>query len=99
MRFIMTVATITSKNQITIPKALMKRFEGQRYVSIIDTPDGLLFKPMDEAEERLEKLRAKVKSLGITPMEISNIVKRVRAEHADIKQPIARKSSLSKRAA
>jgi bifunctional DNA-binding transcriptional regulator/antitoxin component of YhaV-PrlF toxin-antitoxin module len=95
----MTVATITSKNQVTIPKALMKRFEGLRYVSIIDTPDGLLFKPMDEAEERLERLRSKVKALGITQGEISNLVKRVRAEQAVSAKVIGRQTPSRKRAA
>jgi hypothetical protein len=53
----MHIVKITTGNRITIPKALMKRFESQSRVWLIDTPKGLLLRTIDEPEEQLEKLR------------------------------------------
>jgi hypothetical protein len=75
----MHIVKITTGNRITIPKSLMKRFESQGRVCLIDTPKGLLLRTMDRPEEQLEKLRKQVKAMNIPRREIMLIVKHVRA--------------------
>jgi hypothetical protein len=67
----------TYKNQITIPKKVMEKFEGVEYFEA-QVVDGVIVlmpvevKPLNRA--RLEKIRQKVSSSGLTARDVDNAV-------------------------
>jgi len=60
------LAKITSKNQITIPKAVMSQLSEVEYFDI-KLEDGIvLLKPIRVYDTDLESIRSKIKKLGIS---------------------------------
>lgn len=59
------VVSITSKGQATIPKELREKYGFTTKAKIIETPDGLLFKPIPTPDEEYGSMRkAYVKKYG-----------------------------------
>lgn len=57
---------LTAKNQITIPKKILKELPDVKYFEV-ELRDGLvLLKPVKVYETDLEGIRAKIKKLGLS---------------------------------
>jgi len=58
---------MTSKNQITIPKKIIEQISATKYFEV-EVKDGLIvLKPLQLYETDLEKIRSKIKGLGLKP--------------------------------
>ena len=65
---------LTSKNQITIPKKIMDRLPDVNYFEV-DFENGLvLLKPLKLYDTDLEKIRAKVKKLGLKKKTVAEAI-------------------------
>ena len=51
------VVSITSKGQATIPKELREKYGFNNKAQVIETPEGILFKPLRIPEEEYGSLR------------------------------------------
>jgi len=61
------LAKVTSRNQITIPKKIMNELPNTRYFDM-ELKDGVvIMKPLVVYHTDLEKIRAKMKRLGLKP--------------------------------
>ena len=59
------LAKMTSKNQITIPKKIVDQMPDTKYYEV-DIEDGVIsLKPLRVYETDLEKIRSKMKRLGL----------------------------------
>jgi hypothetical protein len=74
------LAKLSPKNQITIPKKVMRNFPDIQYFDVEVQEGGILLKPMEVHEPSLEKLRYKIKSLGLTPDSVSEAVEWARSK-------------------
>ena len=71
---------ITSKNQITIPKRIIDQIPGVKYFEV-DLKDGKIeLKPLVVYETDLEKIRSKLKDLGLKPESVKEAVKWARSK-------------------
>jgi bifunctional DNA-binding transcriptional regulator/antitoxin component of YhaV-PrlF toxin-antitoxin module len=74
------LAKMTSKNQITIPKKIVEQILDTKYFEV-EVKDGLIvLKPLRLYETDLEKIRSKVKSLGLKPDSVREAVKWARSK-------------------
>jgi hypothetical protein len=68
------LAKMTSKNQITIPKKIMDQMPSVKYFEV-ELKDGKIeLKPLRIYETDLEKIRSKMKNLGLKPNSIREAV-------------------------
>lgn len=75
------LAKITSKNQITIPKAIMEKLPPTEYFDL-ELKDGVItMQPAQVTPLGLEAIRAKMQRLGLTEESISGAVRWAR-EHS-----------------
>lgn len=72
------LAKITSKNQLTLPKAIASRFPGVDYFEVSTDGSGILLKPYRPS--RLDEVRAKLESLGITEQDVKDAIAWARQE-------------------
>ena len=77
------LAKLTSKNQITLPKALMNRFPGTEYFDVREDAGQLVLKPMKMRD--LDAVWRKIESLGITEKDIGDAVRWARRTKAPAK--------------
>ncbi len=71
---------ITSKNQITIPKKFMDKFQGVEYLEI-DYQDGaLVLKPVQTYEVDLESIRSKMDKLDLDPESVQEAIEWARTK-------------------
>jgi len=71
----MMLAKLTSKNQITIPKKIIEQLQDVKYFDV-ELRDGVvLLKPVRIYETDLEKIRSKIKKLGLTQETVAEAVK------------------------
>lgn len=69
------LAKVTSKNQITIPKKIMDQLPDVNYFEV-DFEDGLvLMKPLRFYNTDLEKIRTKVKKLGLKDKTVAEAIR------------------------
>lgn len=68
------LAKLTSKNQITIPKKIMAQLPGVTYFDLEYRDGAVIMKPAVVYETNLERIRGKVKQLGLTPNSVSEAV-------------------------
>ena len=69
------LAKLTSKNQITIPKKIIEQLQDVKYFAV-ELRDGVvLLKPVRIYETDLEKIRSKIKKLGLTQETVAEAVK------------------------
>ena len=66
----------TSKNQVTIPKAVIQYFSDTEYFDASVRDGAIVLKPVTLKTEnkRLDSVRDKIKKLGITEKDIENAV-------------------------
>jgi len=74
------LAKITSKNQITIPKAIMKKLPPAEYFDLELKEGVITMHPVQVAPLSLENIRAKMNRLGLTEESINEAVRWAR-EH------------------
>jgi bifunctional DNA-binding transcriptional regulator/antitoxin component of YhaV-PrlF toxin-antitoxin module len=68
------LAKMTSKNQITIPKKIMDQMPSVKYFEV-ELKDGKIeLKPLRIYETDLEKIRSKMKNLGLKPNSVREAV-------------------------
>lgn len=66
---------VTSKNQITIPKKIMDQLPDVNYFEV-DFEDGLvLMKPVRFYNTDLEKIRTKIKKLGLKDKTVAEAIR------------------------
>lgn len=67
------LAKKTSKNQVTLPKAIANRFPGVDYFQVLEEGGRIVLVPVRPS--RAEEVRAKLAQLGITPEEVKRAVR------------------------
>ncbi len=74
------LAKMTSKNQITIPKKIVDQLPDTNYFEV-ELKDGLiLLKPLQTYETDLEKIRSKMKDLGLKTNSVREAIKWTRSK-------------------
>jgi len=69
------LAKVTSRNQITIPKKIMNQLPNAQYFDM-ELKDGVvIMKPLVVYDTDLEKIRSKMKQLGLKPNTVREAVK------------------------
>ena len=78
------LAKKTSKNQITLPKAISAAFPDAEYFDVSIEENRILLRPVKMVPYRktLEEVRAKMAKLGITENDVSEAVKWARRKRA-----------------
>jgi len=66
------LAKKTSKNQITLPKVVVTRFEGVEYFDVSTDGTTIVLRPL--ARSRADEVRAKLEQLGITGHDVTKAV-------------------------
>ena len=69
------LAKITSKNQITIPKAVMEQFPGAKYMEVEIREAAIVLTPVRDYGTDLEAIREKISKLGLTEETIAEAVR------------------------
>ena len=66
----------TSKNQITLPREIVKNFPDTTYFDVVMDNDQILLRPVKfmPSESTLEKVRLKMNKLGITEKDIKEAI-------------------------
>ena len=77
------LAKLTSKNQITLPKALMNHFPGTEYFDVREDAGQLVLKPVKMRD--LDAVWRKIESLGITEKDIGDAVRWARRSKTSAK--------------
>lgn len=67
------LAKKTSKNQITLPKAVVSRFPGVDYFEVSEEDGRIVLQPVRPS--RADEVRAKLAQLGIVPDDVKRAVK------------------------
>jgi hypothetical protein len=66
------LAKRTVKNQITLPKAVLAPFDGVEYFEVSTDGSAIVLKP--QRLSRLDDVRAKLESLGITEQDVKDAI-------------------------
>jgi len=66
------LAKLTVKNQLTLPKAVITRFLGVEYFDVSTDGSAITLKPLRPS--RLDEVRDKLASLGITEHDITDAI-------------------------
>lgn len=71
------LAKKTSKNQITLPKEIVLKFEGVDYFDVVKSDNRIILTPVkiSVADNTLESIRNKMEKLGITKTDINGGIK------------------------
>ena len=71
---------MSSKNQLTLPRAIVRHFPGTSYFEIAERDNEVVLRPARMAVhgETLERVREKIRGLGLTENVVSDAVKSVR---------------------
>ena len=71
------LAKKTSKNQLTLPKEIVKSFPDIEYFDVIVKDRKIVLKPVKitPLDETLERVRDKIEKLGIMEKDVSEAVK------------------------
>lgn len=70
------LAKKTSKNQITIPKAIISAYQGIEYFDVSNEGGRIILQPHDPGSA--EKVREKLSLLGISEADVQYAIKAVR---------------------
>ena len=74
------LAKMTSKNQITIPKKIIEQLPGVEYFEV-ELKDGVvMLKPLKVYDTSLERIRTKVKKLGLQENTVKEAIKWARSK-------------------
>lgn len=74
------LAKMTSKNQITIPKKIVEQIPDIKYFEVELKEGIILLKPLRTYETDLEKIRSKIKGLGLKPDSVREAVEWARSK-------------------
>ena len=74
------LAKLTSKNQITIPKKIMKQFPDVQYFDIESKDGVVLLKPLKIYDTDLEQIRSKMEMLGLKKNSVNEAIKWARSK-------------------
>lgn len=66
------LAKITTKNQLTLPKAVVTRFSGVEYFDVSTDGISIVLRPLKRS--RAEEVRAQLIQLGIEEQDVSDAV-------------------------
>ena len=77
------LAKLTSKNQITLPKAVMNKFPDAEYFDVQEIKGEIVLKPV--SMRNLEPVWRKIEVLGITEKDIADAVTWARKKPAKAK--------------
>lgn len=66
------LAKKTSKNQITLPKAVISRFPAVEYFDVREEDGRIILAPVKAS--RAESVREKLRTLGITPPDVEDAI-------------------------
>ena len=80
-----TLAKLTSKNQITLPKALVSKFPGAEYFAVREVDGEIILKPV--RMHSLDSVWRKIESLGITEKDVADAVRWARRPGKVTKRP------------
>jgi virulence-associated protein VagC len=69
-------ASLTSKNQLTLPKAVVLRFPGVKRFDVIATESEIVLRPAPSTD--LDAIWAKLEALGVTQKDVGPAVKQAR---------------------
>jgi hypothetical protein len=71
------LAKRTYKNQITIPKGIMKAFPRIEYFDVSQRGNAIVLRPVEAkpAGDRLAAIRSKVKALGLTESDLEAAIR------------------------
>ena len=74
------LAKMTSKNQITIPKKIIEKLPGVEYFEV-ELKDGVvMLKPLKVYDTSLERIRTKVKKLGLQENTVKEAIEWARSK-------------------
>jgi len=79
------LAKLTSKNQITLPKALVSKFPGAEYFTVREVDGEIILKPV--RMHSLDSVWRKIESLGITEKDVADAVRWARRPKREAKSP------------
>ncbi|MCB4757006.1 MAG: AbrB/MazE/SpoVT family DNA-binding domain-containing protein [Elusimicrobia bacterium] len=76
------LAKLTYKNQITLPKEVVKEFAGIVYFDVTSQGKSIILRPVtvEPSEDKLAKVREKIKSLGLTEADIDGAIRWARKQ-------------------
>ena len=80
------LAKLTSKNQITLPKALVSKFPGAEYFTVREADGEIILKPVQMRS--LDSVWRKIESLGITEKDVTDAVRWARRPKSKTKNPV-----------
>jgi len=66
------LAKKTTKNQITLPKAVVTKFRGIDYFDVTTDGDRIVLRPLRES--RADEVRARLAQLGIAEQDVEDAV-------------------------
>ena len=77
------LAKKTYKNQVTLPKIIIKGLEGVSYFDVRREGARIVLQPVTitAAEDNLEKIRQKIQKLGITENDIQEAIRWARRKN------------------
>ena len=70
--WVLMLAKMTVKNQLTLPKAVVTRFTGVEYFDVSTDGDSITLRPLQRS--RVEEVWAHLEKLGITELDVSDAV-------------------------
>ena len=74
------LAKLTSKNQITIPKSIINQIPATEYFEVELKDDTVILKPVIVLGTDLEKIRAKIKNLGLKRESVKEAIEWARSK-------------------
>jgi len=74
------IAKMTSKNQITLPKAVISKLPPSQYYEVEAVNDCIVLTPV--RVQNSDAVRRKLELLGITEQDVADVVKQARSSHA-----------------
>jgi hypothetical protein len=78
------LAKLTTKNQLTLPKEIVKEFKGIEYFDAAVRDGRIVLAPvrMQHVDANLTQIRKKMEKLGITPADVTEAVRWARRNEA-----------------
>ncbi len=68
------IAKLTSKNQLTIPKKIIEKMPETKYFDIETDGNTIIMKPLTLYDTDLDKIRKKMKTLGLSQNCVSEAI-------------------------
>ena len=74
------LSKLTGKNQITIPKEILKKLSDVKYFDVELKDGAVLLKPVKVYDTDLESIRAKMRKLGLSEDSVADAVRWARSK-------------------